>query len=150
MIIQTKFHGEIEIKEEQVIHFEKGLPGLEDEKKFVILSFNEEASIYILQSITNTSIAFFVTNPFEILANYEFELDQASIEDLEIDHSKDTNIEVIVIMTPQDPFSKTTVNLQAPVVINHLNKKAKQVILSDSSYMIKHPLFKETALGVKE
>lgn len=150
MIIKTKFHGEIEIAEEQLINFEKGLPGLEEERKFVILNLNEDASINIMQSITNTAIAFFVTNPFELLANYEFELDTASIEDLEINESEETNLEVIVIMTPKDPFDKTTVNLQAPVVINHDKKKAKQIILNDSKYMIKHPLFQQKAVEVKE
>ncbi len=41
MKIQTKFHGEIEIKETDIFTFESGIPGFLDEKKFTLLPLDE-------------------------------------------------------------------------------------------------------------
>ena len=35
MKINTKYHGEFELKEEDILHFEKGIPGFPSQTKFV-------------------------------------------------------------------------------------------------------------------
>ncbi len=147
MKIQTKYHGEITIEDSQIVHFENGLPGFLEEKKFVILPLTEDQVYLILQSVQTPAIAFVITNPFLFFKDYEFKLDDGIVEKLGI---KDVNdVQVFNILTVQDPFEKTTINLQAPIVINVKNKHAKQVILNHENYTTREPLFQTTQVKDK-
>lgn len=147
MKIQTKYHGEITIEDSQIVHFENGLPGFFEEKKFVILPLTEDQVYLILQSVQTPAIAFVITNPFLFFKDYEFKLDDGIVEKLGI---KDVNdVQVFNILTVQDPFEKTTINLQAPIVINVKNKHAKQVILNHENYTTREPLFRTTQVKDK-
>lgn len=137
MNLQTKFHGEIEINEEQVIHFNTGIPGFVDEKEFCILPI-EETPLFVLQSVKSAGTAFILTDPFSFFADYEFDLPEEVTEALAISSEKD--IALFVILTVQESFEKTTVNLQAPVIINQIERQGKQVILNGTSYTTKHLL----------
>ena len=148
MNIKTKYHGEISITEEDILHFEKGIPGFPNETKFVQIPFTEDGLFQVLQSTTSTDIGFITTDPFFFKKDYLFTIEDSIVESLGILNEKD--VKVIVILTPQEPFNHSTANLQAPVVINNANRKARQVILSNTTYQIKHPLFAEEKVATKE
>jgi flagellar assembly factor FliW len=137
MNLQTKFHGKVEINEERVIHFNTGIPGFIYEKEFCILPI-EETPLFVLQSVKSAGTAFILTDPFSFFAEYEFDLPKEVTEELSI--SSDKDVAVFVILTVQEPFEKTTANLQAPVIINQKEKQGKQVILNGTSYTTKHLL----------
>lgn len=138
MKIQTKYHGEVEISEQEIWEFPNGIPGFLDEKQFVILNFPENDVFYILQSITNPSLGFVITNPFAFFKDYDFKIDESSIDQLELESEADVLVQVI--LTVQDPFESTTANLQAPLIMNIRNRKAKQLILTETSYKTKHAI----------
>lgn len=147
MKIKTKYHGEITIDERQIIHFENGLPGFLEEKQFVILPLTDDQIYLILQSIQTPEIAFVITNPFFFYKDYEFKLEDGVVEQLEIKEPGD--VQVFNILTIYDPFEKTTINLQAPIVINIKNNRAKQVILNYDHYTTREPLFQKTEVKEK-
>ncbi|WP_172298137.1 flagellar assembly protein FliW [Bacillus sp. WMMC1349] len=136
MIIKTKYHGETNINENQIIVFESGLPGFVDEKKFVILPLSEDSPFLVLQSTEMEELAFIVTSPFIFFKDYAFDLDDSTVESLNIEASED--VEVMAILTIEDPFEKTTANLLAPIIVNRKQMLAKQVILPNSPYQTKH------------
>lgn len=140
-MIQTKYHGEIEINKEDIVYFEKGIPGFLEEKEFVVLPLSEDQAFSVLQSVTTPYAAFVVTNPFDFVKEYQFELEDSVVEELELESEKDVSI--LSILTVNSPFEKTTANLQAPIIVNTSNHKAKQVILNDGNYKIKHPIFQK-------
>ncbi|MGV2939773.1 flagellar assembly protein FliW [Mesobacillus sp. LC4] len=144
MKLNTKYHNEVEIREEEILHFEKGIPGFPDEMKFVILPLNEDGSFSVLQSVETTELAFVIASPFSFFQDYDFKLEDSVVEELELRSEND--VTVYSILTVQDPFEKTTANLQAPVIINKTTNKAKQVILVDEKYKTKHNLFGKTEL----
>lgn len=135
MKIQTKFHGEQEIVKEEILHFEAGIPGFLDEKEFYIFPL-EDTPLYVLQSIRTKEIAFIITDPFVLFAQYEFDLSQDLVESLNIQSEKE--VAVFVILTVKEPFNKTTANLQAPLIINQKNKQGKQFIINNSPYTARH------------
>lgn len=143
MKIQTRYHGEIEIEEKDILQFEKGIPGFPDEKRFILLGLPEQDLFSIMQSVDTPELAFVLTSPFNFIDNYEFNLDENTIEQLLIENQED--ISVFSIVTIQDPFEKTTANLQAPIILNEKNYQAKQLILNETRYKIKHPLFLKAA-----
>lgn len=135
MHIETKYVGKIEIDEQKLIHFETGLPGFKEENKFVLIDLPGNDVLQILQSVQTSELAFIVTNPHLFYKDYEFTLDEHIIETLQIENEQD--VVVLSIMTIQDPFHASTINLQAPLIINERNKLAKQYILSSDKYPVK-------------
>ncbi|XBP66783.1 flagellar assembly protein FliW [Bacillus velezensis] len=136
MIIKTKYHGEIRIDEGQIISFENGLPGFNDETQFVVLPLSEDSPFLAPQSVKQEHIAFIVASPFIFFKGYEFDIDQATLELLHIEDIED--VEVMAILTLEEPFENTTANLKAPIIVNKKEMKAKQIILHDASYETKH------------
>ncbi|WNB92718.1 flagellar assembly protein FliW [Bacillus sp. NEB1478] len=137
MILHTKFEETIEINESDIIHFDQGLPGFEEEKQFVLLPI-EESLFFVLQSVSTKELAFFTANPFMFFKDYDIELPESVQNLLKIKNESDVMIQVI--LTINDPFEKTTANLQAPLVINDKVNLAKQVVLTNSQYQIRHVL----------
>ncbi|MDE8564482.1 flagellar assembly protein FliW [Anoxybacillus rupiensis] len=140
MKIETKYHGEYELQQQQIIHFAQGIPGFSEEKRFVLLPL-EDTPFVILQSVATPALGFAMIDPFLYFPDYDFELDDASIEQLELSSAKE--VAVYVILTVADPFDQTTANLQAPIVLNQQKRFGKQVILTNTPYQTKHRLFPE-------
>lgn len=145
MNIQTKYHGEVDISEDSILIFEQGIPGFPDEKRFTLLPLPDQTTISVMQSVETAGLAFVVADPYSFFNPYDFKLDENTVELLDIKGAED--VSALVILTVQDPFEESTANLQAPIVMNVKNNKAKQVILSDSNYKTKHPLFAVKATG---
>jgi flagellar assembly factor FliW len=143
MKINTKYHGDIEVKSEEVLTFEHGIPGFGEEKKFVLLALPENEWFHILQSVKTPQLGFVVANPFMFFKNYDFELDEASVESLGKPSEKD--VQVLSILTVRQTLHESTANLQAPIILNLANRKGKQVILKNSDYQTKHLIFAQPA-----
>lgn len=141
MNIETKYQGTVEITEQDIWTFEAGIPGFPEENQFVILPLPDNNVYAILQSVQTVGLGFVVANPFAFFKDYSFEIDDATIEQLGLEQESDAT--VYSILTIQDPFEKTTANLQAPLVLNSKNHKAKQVILNEGNYKTKHFILPE-------
>jgi flagellar assembly factor FliW len=139
--VQTKFHGVIEIAEKDIVSFESGIPGFPDEDKFLILPLEEDGAFMILQSLMSPSLAFVIVNPFQYFPNYDFTLEDPLVEKLKVDSPED--VLVYTILTVQDPFEKTTANLQAPIIINAKKVLGKQVILNNEKYTTRHKILEK-------
>lgn len=137
MNIQTKFHGGQEINKDDIIQFPYGIPGFLEERVFFILPL-EGTELFVLQSVKTTEVAFIVTDPFVLFPQYEFDLPEEALEKLEFQSDKD--VATFAILTVRDPFEETTVNLQAPLVINQTKKIGKQIILNQTPYKTKHKI----------
>lgn len=141
MELHTKYHGVIEVDETAIITFEKGIPGFLEETGFILLAMDEQSPFFILQSVKTPELGFVVTNPFHFFKEYEFDLADADKDKLKIDEK--TEIHVLTILTVKEPFSETTANLQAPIIINQNDKLAKQIILNNPSYTTKHQIIQK-------
>ncbi|WP_243356006.1 flagellar assembly protein FliW [Bacillus litorisediminis] len=147
MKLITRYHGEREIDPSEIIQFPKGIPGFEGETEFVLLPLTDDHVFLILQSVQTSDLAFVVTDPFLFYQDYDFQLDEATVKVLELESPSE--VRVLTILTVKDPFKETTVNLQAPVVINVPKKMAKQVVLNLDTYHTKHRLYREKPVGTK-
>lgn len=135
MQILTKFFGDINVDNNDIIYFEEGIPGLEEYKNYVILNI-EDSNIKCLQSIDEKEICLLLINPWDYFKDYEIELSSKDINLLEINSYED--VLVYNVITIRD--DKITVNLLAPIVINVKNNKARQVILNEKKYSIRQEI----------
>lgn len=139
MEILSPVHGKITYDEDEIINFEKSIPGFNDVKRFILKEI-EGSSFKLLQSIDDVTVGFVVISPFEVEENYEINLSEEVIKTLEIKEA--TDVLLYSLVTLNSKVEKITVNLKAPVVINVNNKKAEQFIIDKEKYKIKHPLMK--------
>ena len=135
----TRF-GEIEVEEEKIVTFSGGIPAFSEETEFVILPYDEESPYYFMQSLKTPELAFILTNPFSFFPDYQIEIDDKSVKELEIVNQDNVALYTIVTI-PNGSLRYMTANLLAPIVLNTENMKAKQVIMEKSNYKTKHRLF---------
>ena len=139
MKIESTRFGQLEVAEEQLIHFSYGIPGFPDEKLFVHIGNDGESSFSFLQSTTEANLTFLLADPFAFINDYEFILEDDVAEELDI--SLGNPPQVFLIVTMKEKLSDMTVNLLAPVVVNGINRTGRQVILDKPEYSIRHKLF---------
>ncbi len=147
MTIQTKFHGVLDTGTLTQWTFPKGLPGLEDETNFVLLPIEGNDSFQVMQSVSTPSVALIVANPYSIVSDYTFIIDNPTLELLGIESQED--LMILSVMSMKDPFETSTVNLQAPLIFNIKNTTAKQMILNDTTYNLRHQIGKNAPRGAR-
>lgn len=146
--LRTKHLGEIEIQKDDIYTFLNGLPAFEQETEFALLPFSQDELFYILQSTKTEEVAFVLTNPFHFFHDYEVRLTDALKSQLDI--MKKEEVAIFSVLTLQEPFRKTTANLQAPIILNVTKKQGKQFVMSDSGYETKHYLFPQEPATIPE
>ena len=140
MKLETNRFGEIEIAEEDIINFEEGLPGFPDDKKFVLLT-EDDNPIAFLQSADDAETSFVVIDMVAVMTDYDPLVDENLLESL--GKLSPQSLLVFNICTIDEDLKKSTVNLKAPIIINAENKKGKQVVCNNEEYSVKAPMFKE-------
>lgn len=142
MVFETKYFGEIDVKDSEIYIFPEGLPGFEDRRKFVLINNSSSNSQFRwLQSIEEASLAFVLIDPFSIVPDYEVDIPDDDIAVLKI---KDINEVLLlsVVVVPED-IKKISANLLAPIIVNTANNIAKQVTLNTDKYSIRHYIFEQ-------
>ena len=117
------------------ILFEKGIPGFENYRYFNVNIVEGNKKIYNIVSKEDSNIGFISISPFDIKKDYEIDLDDEFIKELDIKDEKD--VLVICLITLGKSLKDSTANLKAPIIINIKNNRGKQLILQDDKYKIK-------------
>ena len=138
MIKTTRF-GNIEISEEAIITLPVGLLGFSNDRLFVLLEDEVGSPFKWLQSIEKPNLAFVTINPSLVITNYSLALSKEHLKKLEGDKIEDLAVHVIVTMTRD--IKDVTINLQGPLIINHSKRLGMQLVIPDSPYSTRHPLF---------
>jgi len=138
--VDTVRFGEIEVEEEKIVHFAKGIPAFEDEHEFLIIPYDEESPYYFMQSLKSPELAFLITTPFIFFPEYVIEIDDETLEELQIKKQEDVMLYSLITI-PNGSVRYMTANLLAPVVINKENMQAKQIVMEKTRYTTKHRLF---------
>jgi len=125
-------------KEQKIITFRDGLPGFQGFKDFTLMALHEDNPFYFLQSLKKEEICFILINPFNFFPDYEFDLPGTEIKKLDIQDPKD--LAVFGIVNASRGLKNATVNLLAPVVVNTANGMARQTVLNDNRYSVRHAL----------
>lgn len=144
MVVDTRYFGQIEIEEEKIIHFTKGIPGFEEYKDYTILYDNEgegEPFFSWLQCVTEKGLAFPIVNPFKVKEDYNPVVEDALLAEIGECNAEDLAI-FLLATVPANPH-KTTVNLKAPLLINTVNRQGMQIIVENEDYEIRHRIIED-------
>ncbi|WP_158223819.1 MULTISPECIES: flagellar assembly protein FliW [unclassified Cohnella] len=128
-----------QMNEKLIYNFEEGLPGFAHCKRFVLAEEEANKPFGTLKCLDSEETSFVIVDPFFFFKEYEFELPEHAIKELQLVSSQSLIIRVIV--TWRGSLSSATVNLVAPVILNANVGLGKQIILSNTSYTARHRLF---------
>ncbi len=127
MKIKTDQFGEIEFDEDLIITFNDGIIGFENLKKFILIT-EEDGLFYWLTSIEEPGIV--------------FPLFPAAM--LEEKYPAEDGYDVFGIVKLSKEIAEITINLKAPIYINHKEKIGFQKIIDNDKFEIDRKLFIET------
>lgn len=140
MIVKSQKLGELEVPEDKLIVMERPILGFENLREFCLIEIEEIMPFLWFQSIQEPSISFLVVNPIVFFPGYRIEINPKEIAELEV--ARVASVETYVIVTLNKNPELITANLQGPILINTENNLAKQLILVNSDYKVRHSLLK--------
>lgn len=122
------------------VRFQGSILGFEKLDEFMISVLEEDSPFAHLQSLQDHNIGFLVANPFVFYPDYTFEIEEKDQTSLKLQSLED--VVVYNTVTVREPFTKSTINLLAPLVVNIHKGEARQIVLPPkSSYGTAEPLF---------
>ena len=125
LTIDTKFHGSCVIQEEQVLHFRYPMIGFERLRQFILMPFDVDRKMFVLQSVDEAAIAFFLADPAEAFPTY-------AVPDGAVPKTfpgtAETRIMGVVLVPSKSGW---TANLRAPVLIDRTTRIGGQIPLKD-------------------
>ncbi len=139
MTINSLRFGPIEVPEDKVIKMERPILGFESLRTFCMIEMEELVPFHWLQSTEDPAVAFLVFNPVLLFPDYRIEINSNEIAELDVVDV--TKVETYVVVTiPEDP-QRMSANLQGPILVNTENRRAKQLVLVNSRYQVRHSIF---------
>ncbi len=143
MKLETTRFGELDIPEDMIIEMKKPVLGFEELRQYVIVETEDFEPFRWFQSIDNPDTAFVLVNPLLFFPDYQVEVNPREIEELAVDNPEEV-IAYVIVTIPRD-YTKMTANLQGPILINTRTRLAKQIVLVNSQYRIRHRLIQTDA-----
>lgn len=139
-IITSRF-GKIEVYPSKGIHFTRGLLGIPDRFRYVLVNFPSEKmrQFMLLQSLEEDSLSF-ITLPLPVdNAVIAAEDIKAAYEELQI---KESNLAILAIVSvhrgPNEV--KLSINARAPLLVDADRKTGVQYVFHNDRYQIQHML----------
>jgi len=136
MWIKTSRFGDVEIDEQRIITFSKGLLGFPTYKQFVLIEPGEDSYFWWLQSVEQEDLAFVVTDPSLFVSTYKVPLRPEQMQGLGLNSLEEA--QVFVIVNKRDHM--LTGNLQGPLVVHVDRRVGEQLVLSDRRFTTRVPL----------
>ncbi len=141
MIVKTGRFGQLTVGDDEKIIIPQGILGFPELTQYCLVDPGDETLILWFQSLENPDIAFPVLEPKIFRTDYSARLSAAALRELKLEHVNQSA--VFSILTIPEDVTQMTANLKAPLVINLKEQLAKQVVLQENEYSIKHLMFKE-------
>ncbi len=138
--INTTRFGEIEVDNSLLFNFVSPIIGYNDKKRFALVDYRPDSPFKWLQSMEDMDLAFPVTLCSYFNIDYQFELSDEDAHKLDIKEASEI-LALNIVTIPQINPQGATINLLAPVIVNTTNNNAMQVILKDTKFPVRHPLF---------
>jgi flagellar assembly factor FliW len=137
----TRDFGTIEYHEDTELRFPRGLPGFEDQNRFLLIEPEALAPIVFLQSLSTPVLCFLAVSVWVVDPEYQIGItpDDLTALDLATQPHSGGDVLCLAILSAQDN-GPSTANLLAPVVINPRTRVGVQAVRADAAYSHQHPL----------
>lgn len=136
MEVRTTRFGVLDIPDDRVIEFPKGLLGFSQYTRYCLLEPGDDACFFWLQSLEEPSLAFVVTDPSLFVPEFSVPVRPEQMVELKLNRLEEAQVFVIVNKVDQ----MLTGNLQGPLVVNTLTRTGEQLVLAEKRWTTRHPL----------
>jgi flagellar assembly factor FliW len=136
MQLRTTRFGVLDIPDDRVIEFPKGLLGFSQYTRYCLLEPGDDACFFWLQCVDEPSLAFVVTDPSLFVPEYSVPIRPEQMIELKLGKLEEAQVFVIVNKVEQT----LTGNLQGPLVVNTHTRSGEQLVLAEKRWTTRHPL----------
>jgi flagellar assembly factor FliW len=138
----TRF-GRITVPADKTVEIQGGILGFPGSTRYVILDHEENSPFRWLQSLDQSELAFVIADPMIFFPDYKVHFRKEEYASLGIEDEGDAVIFVILSLNSQ--IHEMTANLQGPIIVSAKNRAGRQIVLKDSTWRTRHPLFPASA-----
>ena len=136
----TRDFGELAYEPAQEWHFAHGLPGFEDQNRFILIERPDLAPVVLLQSLQNPALCFLAVSVWVADPAYQVGITPDDLDALGLRRQPQPGDETVCLAILSRSGEAFTANLLAPVVCNPLTRGALQAVRADAVYSHRHPL----------
>jgi len=138
VIIETSRFGQLEVDQDRLITFDEGILGFPTQREYALVQTGHGSGFYWLQSVCTPDLAFVVCDPRLFVPDFQVPVKLEDLQCIEMTEAEEAQVFVIV----NKVGDLLTGNLQGPLVVNTVNRRARQLVLSDKRYSTRHPLMR--------
>ncbi|MBW2618241.1 MAG: flagellar assembly protein FliW [Deltaproteobacteria bacterium] len=139
--IRTSRFGVVTLDETEIIQIKRGLIGFPQHTRFAVINPGPDSALFWLQSVDDPELAFVIASPYLFEPEYHLNFGPGVLVELEAEDPKDLVVYVLVTI-PQGRPEAMTANLIGPLIINPRASLAEQLVVEESPYSHKHPIFR--------
>jgi flagellar assembly factor FliW len=115
------------------------LPGFPGHRAYVLVPADASGRVFWLQSLAPDGPRFLAVPAAPYFPDYAPAVPPAACAELGLDDVADADLYCLVTV-PNGDIAAATANLRAPVVVNPVTSRARQVVLADGRHPIRRPL----------
>lgn len=145
-MLHTARFGAIAYEDSHVLHLGGGLIGISDMDRVLVVQPGGTGPLYWLQSVDEPELAVVVADTAQVVPDYKPEIAAADLADLDLKRPEDALVLGVCVLA-SDPGA-STINLRAPLIVNPVRRRGRQVLLDDERYSLRHPLLLHAAPAV--
>lgn len=140
MILSGTRFGDIEYTDEDVVQIPEGLIGFPGSKNYLLLSVKPDSPFRWLQSVEEPALAFLCTDPNHYVPYYAPTISDRHARELKLT-TETARLLLCTAAIPKGRPSDMTLNLAGPIIVNVEARLARQIVLDDGAYTIRHRVF---------
>jgi len=130
--LHSEILGLLEVPADHLFTFPEGLMGFPECRRYALVP--GAPGVYWLQSLEHPSLTFLLADPFRFVPGYFLEVDIPGVRAQE-------GLAVLAIVTlPRREGATATVNLQGPVLFHFGDGSARQLVLPQGEWGVRHPI----------
>ncbi|MBN2980632.1 flagellar assembly protein FliW [Cohnella algarum] len=132
--LQSDVYGTLQVNEEQVFEFQKGIIGLQEIQRYAL--FQLESTPFSILHALDAQISFILIPASEAVEQYGFRIDDETAELLRVAHPEEV-VTMLVVNVIED---RIYVNLKAPILLSPTNRSGVQFVIHDQELPVRYPL----------
>ena len=123
----------------QVLELAEPLPGFPGHRDYVLVPADAGGALFWLQSVAPDGPRFLAVSAASFFPDYTPVLPEAACDELELADAAEAGLYCLVTV-PDGDVSAATANLRAPLVVNPVTRRARQLVLTDGVHPIQQPM----------
>jgi flagellar assembly factor FliW len=137
--IQTVRFGQLDYREEDVVHLPEGLVGMPDLQRWLVLDMGDDAvPLNWFQSLDRGDFGFPISQPAFFTNTYDVKISKSAAAILK--GKVGEWLAILIITTVHPGGTKITGNLLAPLVVNVDTRQGVQLIMEDQQWSVQQEI----------